>query len=239
MTASSANKSSVSERFLPLPHDGIDLWLCKAPDASGRRTSESYLRCILARYLQCSPEALCFARSDVGRPYLQGAAEGLLDFNLSHSDDYWLLALTCLGQVGVDIERCDNSRPLERLANRFYTAAEAEIFAALPLDRRAAYFFDCWTLKEALAKASGSTMSATVGSAGFSVDSGQIRLFRAAAEEASKQQFWLFEPETDWHLALCLQGGLEAQVQVNARGWGIDGEVSSVSVPLRAHGKGF
>ena len=70
-------------------------------------------------------------------------------FNLSHSGDRALVAVSRQGPVGVDIERIKAGRPMERIAARMFSAEETAR-AATPLG-----FYRCWTAKEAYAKGLG------------------------------------------------------------------------------------
>ena len=69
--------------------------------------SRGVLRALLGRYLDRDPRALRFALGPHGKPALahDGADEGDLRFNLSHSGDLALVAVTAGREVGVDIER--------------------------------------------------------------------------------------------------------------------------------------
>jgi 4'-phosphopantetheinyl transferase len=120
------------------------------------------LRAALAFHACCAPDALQLATSADGKPYLRGSA---WQFNLSHSENLALLAVTRGGPLGIDVERV---RPLGSrrgtatdagdelaLAERHYSPAEVRHLQALPERERRAAFFCCWTRKEACVKALG------------------------------------------------------------------------------------
>lgn len=110
------------------------------------------LRQILAAYLHCDPAALVFAYGDQGKPTLTGSP---LQFNLAHSGDWGVLALSARTAVGVDIEKIDPALDYAGLAKRFFTASEqAHLFAA-PEQQRRRSFYRLWTRKEALLKGEG------------------------------------------------------------------------------------
>jgi 4'-phosphopantetheinyl transferase len=61
------------------------------------------LRDILARYQHCEPAQLSFSANDHGKPALaKDSSEPKVAFNLSHSDDFALVAVTWERKVGVD-----------------------------------------------------------------------------------------------------------------------------------------
>jgi 4'-phosphopantetheinyl transferase len=68
--------------------------------------SRGVLRALLARYLDADPRALRFKLGPHGKPALHGGAGQASDlrFNLSHSGEIVLVAVTAGLEVGVDIE---------------------------------------------------------------------------------------------------------------------------------------
>ena len=81
-----------------------------------------------------------------------------MQFNLSHSRSGWLLAVTAVDPLGVDLELPREVPNAARLAERVFSAAEraalAEALAVSPAQRDAV-FLECWTRKEAALKALG------------------------------------------------------------------------------------
>lgn len=115
------------------------------------------LRILLARHLTCSPMELVFLTEENGKPFLADAHS--LHFNISHSQDAALLAITWAGPVGVDLE------PLEPLARdaelatcieTFCSPAERQSFAE---DKNSHRLLKCWCGKEAFLKALGTGLS--------------------------------------------------------------------------------
>ncbi len=127
--------------------------------------ARAFLRRSLAAIVAAPPAALRFDAGPHGKPSLPSAPG--LQFNLSHSEDRALLALSRRGPVGCDLERIRPLAGRDRLVRRFFAADEAEHLLALPEAERDAAFFDCWTIKEAVVKALGGGIS--MGFAQFSV----------------------------------------------------------------------
>ncbi|HEX9624654.1 MAG TPA: hypothetical protein VF979_09775, partial [Streptosporangiaceae bacterium] len=92
--------------------------------------SKAAQRLVLARYLDCRPADIKIARdcqycgADHGRPYLAGSQ---LDFNVSHTKGWLLLAVVASGKVGIDVEAVSD-RAVEDLADRVFTPAEQQQF---------------------------------------------------------------------------------------------------------------
>jgi 4'-phosphopantetheinyl transferase len=78
-----------------------------------------------------------------------------LYFNLSHSNEYAVIAVSRTGPLGVDIERVRLMPDLEEIAARFFSSAEQAAILRLPAAQRLPAFYRCWTSKEAFIKALG------------------------------------------------------------------------------------
>jgi 4'-phosphopantetheinyl transferase len=78
-----------------------------------------------------------------------------LHFNLAHSGELALLALTRAGEVGVDVERIRPMPDALELAARFFSPREVAALQTVPPDDANAAFFRLWTRKEAWLKATG------------------------------------------------------------------------------------
>jgi 4'-phosphopantetheinyl transferase len=118
-------------------------------------TVRSTLRRLLGRYLDIAPENLEFAYSDRGKPNLRDTN---LTFNVSHSHDVALIAITRDRTLGVDVEY-HRLRDVESLARRFFSPRELATLQALPKSDRPTRFFQLWTAKEAYLKATGEGLS--------------------------------------------------------------------------------
>ncbi|MEI6970059.1 MAG: 4'-phosphopantetheinyl transferase superfamily protein [bacterium] len=118
-------------------------------------TGRGILRRLLALYIPADPEEIVFAYNEYGRPVIAGPPDSnTVAFNLSHSAGGALYAISRGATVGVDLERV---RTLDFLSisSRFFATSEAAALAALPGSEQMGAFFQCWTRKEACAKAQG------------------------------------------------------------------------------------
>jgi phosphopantetheinyl transferase len=89
--------------------------------------SRGLLRLLLGRYLDVDPRELRFELGAHGKPALvDGPAQALdLRFNLSHSEELLLLAVTTGVEVGADIECADERHTTESM--RTWTMHEATV----------------------------------------------------------------------------------------------------------------
>lgn len=111
------------------------------------------LRELLGRYTGANPEELDFAYADHGKPQLTSGSD--LQFNLAHSDDIGLFAFSRHGPLGVDVEQVRRINNVDDLVARFFSARENDLFQKLSDDQKPGAFFNLWTRKEALLKATG------------------------------------------------------------------------------------
>jgi 4'-phosphopantetheinyl transferase len=111
-----------------------------------------FLRMLLAACLDTSPESLVFSCTNAGKPYLKDSP---LQFNLSHSDDLALVAISPGARVGVDVEQLRSLPDAGDLVRRFFSPREAQAFHQLPPAEQQVAFLNLWTRKEALLKATG------------------------------------------------------------------------------------
>jgi 4'-phosphopantetheinyl transferase len=120
------------------------------------------MRVLLSRYVPCEPHRLNLRSSRYGKPFLWFPNdETLIQFNFSRSHQSALLAVAIERQVGVDIEFCGGlSTDRDFVAeDQIFSAEELQELKSLPPRLRAQAFYNCWTRKEAVAKAIGYGLS--------------------------------------------------------------------------------
>jgi len=132
----------------------------KPRDAQNFILSRGLLRKILAEYLCIAPAEIAFERNGHGKPFLPDTD---LEFNVSHSRDRLLIAVTAGRAVGVDIEFRRSGINMDEIAKRWFAPEEREFFQGLPVlsdagvegENKEQGFFDIWAKKEAYVKALG------------------------------------------------------------------------------------
>jgi 4'-phosphopantetheinyl transferase len=118
------------------------------------------MRQILGIYTGIVSKELVFSYGEKGKPELAGELKrSEIKFNLSHSQDIAVLAVTQNLTVGVDIEWINPEFATDEVAKRFFAAGEVRCLQALPGTERSDAFFACWTRKEAYIKALGEGLS--------------------------------------------------------------------------------
>ncbi len=119
-----------------------------------------FLRNILGGYLNQPAASLEFSYGPQGKPEL--VSHGIHDklyFNVSHSHETALYAISRNRQVGVDVERLRTKQDVESIAQRYFHPGECEVIRSLSAQKKKEAFFKAWTVKEAYAKATGEGLS--------------------------------------------------------------------------------
>lgn len=168
------------------------------------------IRCILSEYAPLTPTEWTFVNDEWGRPQLRDPPVSARDlsFNISHTDDIVLVALTRGAALGVDIEWHDTRTHRMALAERYFAHGEAASLRKLPPEQQLAGFFDLWTLKEAYIKARGLGLSIPLKKFAFVLEDSRIHFAADPSVEpdSSQWRFWLMHPSANHSAAVCVSG---------------------------------
>ncbi len=165
--------------------------------------SQGLLRWVLSAHLNRPPSSLQFCRHPWGKPYL---LEGGLNFNISHSRECLLVAISREMALGVDVEAIHSLHSMEAMARRCFAVSELAYWSDLTEEKRPEAFFRLWTLKEALTKATGRGLGMGVDRCVFTLD--PMRLLALPEEYGKPEDWWLCELDVDgsFKASLCVQG---------------------------------
>jgi 4'-phosphopantetheinyl transferase len=114
------------------------------------------LRQILAWCTGLEASGLRFDYGPHGKPALAGSA---IAFNVSHAGDLALIAISAAGPLGVDVEPVRPMVDLDAIAARYFSPGERAALAVLAPEQRTLGFYQAWTRKEAMLKATGHGLS--------------------------------------------------------------------------------
>jgi 4'-phosphopantetheinyl transferase len=128
--------------------------------------ARGYLRQMLSQYLNIPPAEIVFSYGQQGKPAIEGND---LQFNLSHSGDRAVYAISAKYPVGIDLELI-HPLPAADLVDRFFSVNEQAIFHSLPVEIQQAAFFHAWTQKEAYLKACGTGLHTPLEQIEVSID---------------------------------------------------------------------
>jgi 4'-phosphopantetheinyl transferase len=125
-------------------------------DAHRHLLGRGILRVALARLLSVSPTSLRLQQTPAGKPFLEGGPV----FNIAHSGNVVLIAITDTGRLGVDVEAIRPLGDLTGLARTTFDRDELDALARTPAADQQDTFYRIWTRKEAILKAIGEGLSA-------------------------------------------------------------------------------
>lgn len=185
--------------------------------------TRALVRSVLSRYAALAPPAWEFVAGSHGRPRAVQDAAHHLCFNISHTADLVVMAVSTAQEMGVDSENIAiREAPLD-VANSFFSRDEVTSLNALPLGQRHRRFFEYWVLKESWIKARSMGLSIPLGQ--FSMDletEGRVSLRTQLVEQPSTWQFFLISVGENHLLSVCAQQERPLQLRVHHYRPGLD-----------------
>ena len=155
------------------------------------------LRHVLGRYLLADPATIEFTTGIGGKPALGGVhGRSGLQFNVSHSGDWVVIAMARDMQLGIDIEQIRPAFRTSEIARRYFSAAENAALAALPEVLQVRAFFEGWSRKEAYVKARGAGLQLGLDTFVVSLAPGEPAVFLAGVDSAWTLIVFDLDPQT-------------------------------------------
>src|SRR5271165_223186 len=168
------------------------------------------LRAILSCYLNRPSECLAFRDGAHGKPALAGyAGMDAIRFNVSHSHEVALYAVTRGREVGIDLERIRFDLPVMEIAERFFSRREVTTLRTLPPEAQRQAFFRCWTRKEAYIKARGEGLALPLDQFDVSLALGEPAAVLGTSQDPSEASRWSLHElplAPDYAAALAVEG---------------------------------
>jgi 4'-phosphopantetheinyl transferase len=164
------------------------------------------LRLILGQYLNTAPNQIEFEYGPHQKPGLVGTP---LQFNLAHSGDVAVYAITLRHALGIDVEAMRPMADMLSIAKRFFAPAEYHTLRRLPPVVQPTAFYHCWTRKEAYLKATGEGLSLPLDKFEVSLNPGQPAAILTIAGETEPARRWSLtslEPAPGYLGALAVHG---------------------------------
>lgn len=174
--------------------------------------ARSVLRRLLGAYLDVPPQDVAIGYGAAGKPLLAGAApECEWHFNLSHSGDVLLVAVSRDRAVGVDVERVRPEFDFWSVARRYWAAEEVRRLFQVDRALRRRIFFQVWVRKEAFVKAQGGGIALGLDRFIVSVLPGEAPAVRLSPELAQRLtarewSLWDLDVGSGYAGALCAVG---------------------------------
>jgi 4'-phosphopantetheinyl transferase len=167
-----------------------------------------FLRRQLGAFIGLPARDVPIATAVGGKPYVSGHK---VSFNLSHSGDLAVVAITSGPSIGIDLELADRSGPLEvqlsGLSEMCLNRHERLSLANAPPVSRARRFLAYWTAKEARMKLTGEGLMLEPRAINLQLEDGRpVGYLRPRAPDVALR--WLTLPGVDALCCLALALGL-------------------------------
>ena len=186
--------------------------------------AHAVLRHLLSRYClgdlgPGGPESLRFSTAQAGKPALQ-FPHTPLQFNLTHSENRALLAVSAGFSLGIDLEQVRSNIEALDISRHYFFGSERDDIESATAAARATTFFRYWVAKEAVLKAQGIGL-------GFPLDRFRVTFdSHTGADHTNSATVETLDPERlapGWHVRLlpCEAGWLGA-VAAQGTDWDIE-----------------
>ncbi len=171
--------------------------------------SRGVLKLILARYLSTDAGGIIISNDMNGKPFVDSCGHGDVSFNLSHSGDFVLYAVTPGIDVGIDIQEMREIDSMDDIVERYFSKHEVSVFNSLPDNLKKKAFYNCWSRKEAYIKALGLGLS-------YPLDSFSVSIAPGSGAELLAD---INNDVSEWSLSdIPMAAGYAAAVAVNGTG---------------------
>ncbi len=169
--------------------------------------SRVLVKTVLADKLGISPHQVNIQLHPNGKPFVEGSKA--VYFNLSHSANIIVLAVTEAGEIGIDVERLDREFEWRRVDSVLASSEIEWIKQNELIDPSTVYqrFFQIWTLKESYIKCTGEGMSRHLKKLNFHVLAEHIE-FLDSTRDIQKTEEYYFQSYVYDHnfiFSICLQ----------------------------------
>lgn len=174
------------------------------------RTARSILRRVLGGYLSVGPKEIQLEIDHYGKPMLKEKFhKPSLEFNISHSDQFVLVAFARGRRVGVDIERVQPIPDRSHLVNRYFSENESLAINKLSEQEQIIAFYSGWTRKEALLKAIGKGLQMPLNDVEVSINPNEQKPQYFLPEKNKEDSNWgliSFMPAEEYIAAMAVEG---------------------------------
>ena len=170
------------------------------------------IRTILSEYVrEIEPAEWIFNKNSYGKPYIDSMPSDILNlsFNISHTNQLIVIAITLERAIGVDVENMSRAEEVSDIAEYFFSPIEKKQLFSLSSSKFLNRFYDLWTLKEAYIKALGMGLSIPLDCFSFSFcHRGKINLsLEPQIKEHTNDEwrFWQVQPSGIYKVSIAMK----------------------------------
>jgi len=156
--------------------------------------ARSVLRKIISNSINKPHDEIVFYYTEKDKPIIKDRVnDKRVEFNVSHSEQYILIAITLDNSVGVDVEKINAKIDFESLSARFFSNKENKFLRNLEESKKLGAFYNIWTRKEAFIKATGKGMAYGLDNFSVCSDSEITSKIDIEYQEALEEKWFSFE----------------------------------------------
>lgn len=182
--------------------------------------AKALIRNVLSHYVEKPIESWDIRYSVLGKPYV-ACPDKNLNFNISHTQNLVVCAISTSHNIGVDIEYIDEDRDVINISKKCFSKDEIKTIQGIS-DRHLQLkkFYEVWTLNEAFVKASGRGMEIPVddfsvcvldaSDGGYVNDNINICIHEPSSKRPRNTKNWLLSLYPSHQLALSVIGDTNA-----------------------------
>jgi len=140
-----------------------------AKDRHDALITRAFIRDLLSYYADIAPQDWQFDKGEKDKPEVVNAPMPLR-FNISHTKNLIVCAVTLTDDIGCDVENTSRTNDVLAIAERYFSAKETTELFSLPGEQQRNRFFDYWTLKESYIKAWGLGLAIPLADFSFTIN---------------------------------------------------------------------
>lgn len=152
------------------------------------------LRVLLSRYMKKEPQQVEIRTNLNGKPYVTSQDRSAIHFSASRSDEFVMLAFSCINSIGIDIEKIRNIPDMLEIVERHFTHNEKKEILSCPEKLRLELFYKLWTRKEAVLKAQGQGLLRPLNSVNVAMSTENFEPWKVKVVGGPvEEEFWIMD----------------------------------------------
>lgn len=183
--------------------------------------TRAFVRDLLSHYANVPPYFWRFKKGPHGKPEIVNS-QLPLRFNISHTDDLIICAVTLNDDIGCDVEMTNRNCEFLSIAENFFSSSEfAELLGKTGTQQRSR-FFDYWTLKESYIKAWSQGLTIPLADFNFHIGPSKLHQYNDnislsfaphRCDLAELWRNWLFYPNNEHRIAVSVKAQSDNQIK--------------------------
>lgn len=183
--------------------------------------TRAFIRGLLSHYEAAPPYFWQFKTGVYGKPEIVNS-QLPLRFNLSHTDNLIICAVTLNDDIGCDVEMTNRNCEFLSIAESFFSSNEFDELIGNTGTQQCSRFFDYWTLKESYIKAWGQGLAIPLADFNFHIGPSKLHQYNDNISLSfAPHRFdlielwrnWLFYPNNEHRIAVSVKAQFDNQIR--------------------------